>query len=202
MDWSVDGICHQIAWFHWKNGLLFRSSPYGARCIVSRPNQCAPLVWHVHKKLDYFRVHRTHSMLRNIVKLACTNWLLPIFVGVKFVIGFSQESTPCHPNYVLYIICFCDGREIQQVDWICCFTSKLIQNSKLASVAFLDCVLVQFMAHVEVLTNQRREFFGSFEELCTKALIDHCTKLQNHPKANSLAKCVVQMVKHGLHKKP
>jgi hypothetical protein len=46
-------------------------------------------------------------------------------------------------------------------------------SSELAIAAFLDCVLARFGAPFEVLTDQGREFLRSFEELCTKALIDH-----------------------------
>ena len=46
-------------------------------------------------------------------------------------------------------------------------------SSELAVIAFLDCVLAHFGAHVQVLTHQESEFLGSFEELCTKSFIDH-----------------------------
>ena len=52
----------------------------------------------------------------------------------------------------------------------------LPQNSaKLAAAAFLDRVLGRFGASAEVLTDQGRDFFGAFDELYTKALIDHRT---------------------------
>lgn len=57
----------------------------------------------------------------------------------------------------------------------------------LATVAFLDCMLVHFGALAKVLTNQRREFFNVFEEFCTRALIDYCNTLRDHQEANCLA---------------
>jgi hypothetical protein len=77
----------------------------------------------------------------------------------------------------------------------------LLQNSaELAAVAFLDRVLAHFGAPTEVLTDQGREFLGVFEELCTKALIDHRTTSRDHPEAYGLAERVVQTTKHGLRK--
>lgn len=64
---------------------------------------------------------------------------------------------------------------------------------------FLSC-LAHFGALLEVLTHQGRKFLRSFEDLCTKALIDHCTTSKNHLEANGLAKRVVQTVKRGLSK--
>jgi hypothetical protein len=75
----------------------------------------------------------------------------------------------------------------------------LLQNSaELVATAFLDRVLAHFGAPAEVLTNQRREFLGVFEELCTKALIDHSTTSRDHPEANGLAERVVQTTKMWL----
>ena len=77
----------------------------------------------------------------------------------------------------------------------------LPQNSvELAAAAFLDRVLARFGALAGVLTDQGREFLGVFEELCTKALIDHRTTFRDHPEANGLAKRVVQTTKGGLRK--
>jgi hypothetical protein len=75
----------------------------------------------------------------------------------------------------------------------------LSQNSaELAVAAFLDRVLARFGAPAEVLTDQGREFLGAFEELCTKALIDHRTTSRDHPEADGLAERVVQTTKRGL----
>jgi len=42
----------------------------------------------------------------------------------------------------------------------------LSQNSlELVTIAFLNCVLAHFRAHVEMLTNQGQKFFGSFKKL-------------------------------------
>ena len=73
-------------------------------------------------------------------------------------------------------------------------------SSELATAAFLDRVLARFGAPAEVLTDQGREFLGSFEELCMQALIDHRTTSRDHPEADGLAERVVQIVKRGLHK--
>ena len=47
-------------------------------------------------------------------------------------------------------------------------------------MAFFDRVLARFGAPAEVLTDQGREFLGSFEALCTRVLIDHCTTSRDH----------------------
>ena len=61
-------------------------------------------------------------------------------------------------------------------------------SSKLAATSFLDCVLARFGASTEVITEQKREFLGSFEELCMQALIDHRTTSRDHPEVDGLAK--------------
>ena len=61
-------------------------------------------------------------------------------------------------------------------------------------------MLARFGAPAELLTDQGRKFLGAFEELCTKALIDHRTISRNHPEADGLAERVVQTTKHGLRK--
>jgi transposase InsO family protein len=66
--------------------------------------------------------------------------------------------------------------------------------------AFLNRVLNRFGAPAEVLTDQGIEFQGEFQVLCDKALIDHRTTSRDHPKANGLAKRVVQMMKRALRK--
>ena len=77
----------------------------------------------------------------------------------------------------------------------------LPQNSaKLAAAAFLDRVLARFGALAEVLTDQEREFLGAFEELCTKALIDHRTTSWDHPEADGFTEHVVQTTKCDLRK--
>lgn len=73
-------------------------------------------------------------------------------------------------------------------------------STKLATTLFLDRVFARFGTPIEVLTNQEGEFFGSFIELCTKALIDHCTTSKDHPEVNGLAKRVVQTIKYSLCK--
>ena len=76
----------------------------------------------------------------------------------------------------------------------------LQNSSKLTAATFLDRVLARFGAPAEVLTDQRREFLGSFNELCIKALIDHHTTFKDHPEADGLAERVVQTVKPRLRK--
>ena len=64
----------------------------------------------------------------------------------------------------------------------------LPQNStEMDTTTFLDRVLIRIVAPAEVLTDQRRELLGVFEELCTKALIDHRTTLWDHPEVDGLA---------------
>ena len=67
-------------------------------------------------------------------------------------------------------------------------------------MAFLNRVLASFGALAEVLTDQRHEFLGAFEALCSKALIDHRTTSWDHPEADGLAERVVQTIKYGLRK--
>ena len=62
-------------------------------------------------------------------------------------------------------------------------------------MTFLGRVLAHFGAPVEVLTNQGREFLGSFE-----ALIDHHTTSKDHHEADHLAERVFQTSKRGLRK--
>ena len=60
-----DRISHRVARFNWDNSLLFRVWPPGAGRIVPRPNWRASLVRQVHEELRHFRLHVTHSILRN-----------------------------------------------------------------------------------------------------------------------------------------
>ena len=84
--------------------------------------------------------------------------------------------TSCGPKYVLMMV-----ENFNK--WI--ELVALPQNfSELAAMAILDRVLARFGAPSEVLTYQGREFLGSFEALCTKALIDHRTTSKDHPEAN------------------
>ena len=59
--------------------------------------------------------------------------------------------------------------------------------TKLVATTFLNHVLAHFRAPAGVLTDQGREFLGIFEELCTKALINHYTTSRDHPEADGLA---------------
>ena len=115
-------------------------------------------------------------------------------LGYRWSLDFAGPLvvTPRGAKYVLVMVEYFSK-------WI-----KLValpQNSaKLAATTFLDYVLARFRASVEVLTDQGREFFGAFEELCTKALIDHRTTSRDHPEVDGLAERVVQTTKRGLMK--
>ena len=74
----------------------------------------------------------------------------------------------------------------------------LSQNSvELVMSAFLDCVLLYFLASA---MNQGRECLGAFEKVCTQALIDHHTTLSDHLEVDVLVERVVQTTKRGLRK--
>lgn len=49
-----------------------------------------------------------------------------------------------------------------------------------------------------MLHDQGTKFFVSFEEFCTKTLIDHRTTSHNHPEADGLDERIVQTVRRGL----
>ena len=61
-------------------------------------------------------------------------------------------------------------------------------------------MLAQFGTPIELLTNHRQEFLDAIEDLCTKALIDHCATSRDHLKAHGLVERVVYTVKHRLQK--
>jgi hypothetical protein len=48
------------------------------------------------------------------------------------------------------------------------------RSSEKATYAFLDRVFNRFGLPIEVLTDQGTKLCGEFQELCEKALIDHC----------------------------
>jgi hypothetical protein len=50
--------------------------------------------------------------------------------------------------------------------------------------AFLVKVLRKFGVLIELFTHQDRKFRGEYEKLCVKALINHQTTSQDHPKVN------------------
>ncbi len=64
--------------------------------------------------------------------------------------------------------------------------SLVDHNNEKATYTFLDRVLNKFGALSKVLIDQGMEFYGIFQELCEKALIDHYTISQNHLEANEL----------------
>jgi transposase InsO family protein len=217
-----DRIGHRITRFRWNNGLLFRMWPDGTRRIVPRPDQRASLVRQVHEELGHFGIRRTHSLLRSqywwtgmyqqVVAYvgrcevcdrvrSSFNTLspqlqpLPIMgLGYCWSLDFAGPLvvTPRGAKYVLVMV----EHFSKWIEFV-----ALPQNSvELAAAAFLDRVLARFGAPAEVLTDQGREFLGAFEELCTKALIDHRTTSRDHPEADGLAERVVQTPKRGLRK--
>lgn len=65
----------------------------------------------------------------------------------------------------------------------------LPQNSLILIVmTFFDCALAHFGAPIEILMDQSKDFFRSFEALCTKSLINYYTSSKNHSKINGLTK--------------
>ena len=93
-------------------------------------------------------------------------------IGYKWSLDFVGPLPPTPPGakYVLVMV-------EHFSKWI--ELVALSQNSlELATAAFLDRVLARFGAPIEVLTDQGREFLGSFEELCMQALIDHIPHLE------------------------
>lgn len=73
-------------------------------------------------------------------------------------------------------------------------------SSELTTTGFIDHVLARFGIFAEMLTDYRKEFLRSFEELLTKAIIDYRRTSKDHPKVDGLAERVVQTIKHGLRK--
>jgi hypothetical protein len=59
-------------------------------------------------------------------------------------------------------------------------------------------VFSRFGTPTEVLIHQVTKFYGGFQELCEKTLIDHCTTSPNHLEAEGLMEQMVQTVKRGL----
>lgn len=74
----------------------------------------------------------------------------------------------------------------------------LLQNS--SSMVFLNQVPTYFGVLIEVLMDHGSEFLGMLEALCAKALICHYTSFRNYPKANYLAKQIIQIIKYSLQK--
>jgi hypothetical protein len=61
--------------------------------------------------------------------------------------------------------------------------------------AFLDQMFSRFGAPIKILIDEGTKFCGEFQELCEKALVDHCTISQYHPKVDVLTEWIVQMMK-------
>ncbi len=97
-----------------------------------------------------------------------------------------------HNRYVLVMV-------EHSSKWIELVPSPNKSNEGIA-YAFLDRVLSHFGAPAKVYTDQGIEFQGEFQVLCDKALINHRTTSQDHPKANGLVERVVQMVNRALCK--
>lgn len=71
------------------------------------------------------------------------------------------------------------------MDWVGAFANK---GSHGTSQVFLQQVLSQFGAYVEVLIDQGIKFCGKFLDLIDYMLIDHCQTLRDHPQVDKLAK--------------
>jgi transposase InsO family protein len=217
-----DRIVHRMARFHWEGGLVFRRWPDGSRRVVPRPDQRLQLVRQVHEDLGHFGVRRTHSMLQGQYWWMGMQQEVATYVGRCEVCdrvrsNFNTLSPQLQPLPIMGLgyrwsldfvgPLMTTSRGVKYVLVMVEHFSKWIElvalpqnSSELAAAAFLDRVLARFGAPTEVLTDQGREFLGSFEELCTKALIDHCTTSRDHPEADGLAERVVQTVKRGLRK--
>jgi hypothetical protein len=76
----------------------------------------------------------------------------------------------------------------------------LNNNSERVTYAFLNMVFSRFETPTEVLTNQGTKFYGEFQKLCEKALIDHRITSLNHLETKRLMEQMVQMLKWGLRK--
>ncbi len=74
------------------------------------------------------------------------------------------------------------------------------KSSHSTSRAFLQQVLSRFGGCVECFTDQGSKFRGKFQDLLDHALIDHHQISRVHPRANGLAKRMVQTCKKGLWK--
>jgi hypothetical protein len=58
------------------------------------------------------------------------------------------------------------------------------RNNKGKTYVFLDKVLSRFEGFNRSFIDQGTKFHGEFQELCEKALIDHCLTSQNHLSAD------------------
>jgi hypothetical protein len=68
-------------------------------------------------------------------------------------------------------------------------------NSEETTYAYLDRVFNRFGALAKVLLDQSTKFYGEFQKLCRKTLINHHTISQDHFEANKLTKQMLQMMK-------
>ena len=180
------------------------------------------MVRQVHEELGHFGIRKTHlilhgqywwiGMYQHIVSYvgrceiydrvkSSFNTLspqlqpLPIMgLGYRWSLGFAGSLVviPRGAKYVLAMV-----EHFSKWIELVALTQKFVE---LAATSFLNRVLARFGASAEVLTDQGREFLGAFEELCTKALINHRTTSRGHPKADGSAEHVVQTTKRGLRK--
>jgi hypothetical protein len=61
-------------------------------------------------------------------------------------------------------------------------------NNEGTTYAFLDIMFNRCGALVEIFIDQGMDFYGNFQKLCEKALIDHRTTSRDHLEANGLIK--------------
>jgi hypothetical protein len=57
------------------------------------------------------------------------------------------------------------------------FMSLLNHNNEIITYAFLDVMSNKFGMLFETFINENMKFHGEFQELCEKALINHCRTL-------------------------
>jgi hypothetical protein len=131
-----------------------------------------------------------------------------LFLGVWCVIKFGHLSMHLHFTYNPYQLwgLVTDGVWIFLAHWIWYLDiinirerfSKWLElvplpnrSSEKATYAFLDRVFNRFGLPIEVLTDQGTKLCGEFQELCEKALIDHCMISWDHPKVDRLVEWMV-----------
>jgi hypothetical protein len=61
-------------------------------------------------------------------------------------------------------------------------------------------VINRFGALAKIFIDQGMKFCGDFQQLCQKALINHCTTSWNYFEANGLIGQMMHVVKWGLQK--
>ena len=193
-----DKIGHRITRFRCENGLLFRLWLDGIRRIVPRLDQRASLVRQIHEKFGHFGIRRTHSIMHG------QYWWTGMYQQVAAYVGrcefcyrvrssFNTLSSQLQPLHIMGL----------GYHWSLDFAGPLVVTPR--GTEYVLVMVEHFNKWIElvaakVLTDQRREFLGAFDEFCIKVLIDHRTTSWNHLEADGLAERVVQSTKRGLRK--